>query len=1316
MQSKALAYDSDAMAMTESQRQSVFGGLTGAPTNAELEDEGKYVLADDAWWVRTGHPSYDASKFYAVTSVEDPYGNVYSTTYDAHALLTVSSTDPLGNTASAEYDYRVLGPWQLTDANGNRSQVAFDVLGFVTATAVMGKVGDTDGDTLEDPTSTFEYDLFAWQTAGKPNWAKTRVRETHQDPNTRWLESYSYFGGGGGVVMTKVQARPGLAPERDGNGELVFVDDVLQYEDTGPDVRWVGNGRVIRDNKGNVVKAYEPYFSSTHAYEDEAELVEQGVTPLMHYDPLGRLIRTDLPNGTFSNVEFTPWEQTSEDPNDTVIGSDWHTVRISYQGADVGLLAEKRAALLAADHHGTPSVVHLDTLGRPFLSVAHNKDLVGDSEYYTTKSVLDIQGHVLEVIDARDNTAESRMYGMLGQSLVVSSVDAGDRYTLLNALGQSMRSWDSRSQRFSYSYDTLRRPVDRTVSVSGGSEKLLGRIVYGDLLSTPEDTNHVGRVYRVYDGAGVATTVEFDFKGNPLEEQRQLVTSKTTQPDWSSLFGQSTIAAMATAATSLLDSETFSASSERDAVNRVLTAISPDDSEVIYSYDEGGALQAVEVKQRGSSTAETVVGDMTYNARGQRKSVVYGSTSSPTTTTTYGYDPLTYRLASLTTVRGSDDATLQRLHYHYDPVGNITDIRDSAQQTVYYNNSVVEAANSYIYDATYRLIEATGREHSTQGTTQRADVQIMIGAQPMTSDPSAMRRYTQKFTYDEVGNILKMQHIPASGTGWTRHYEYDADGNRLDKTSAPGDSALGPYTHAYTYDAHGNMTAMPHLSSMVWNHDDELREVTVGTETVYFQYAGGMRSRKYVEKSGATTEERIYVGPFEIYRKRINGTLDLERESLLISDDTGRICIIETKSVDSGLAVGSPTGIWRYQLSNHLGSAATEVDGSGAVISYEEYHPYGTSAYRAVNASIAVSAKRYRYTGMERDEETGLGYHSARYYAPWLGRWTASDPIGLEDEVNRYGYAGASPAQSFDINGLSKATDKEKARFARAYDKVKSEDVDFKEVDRLLRKNAPELARLLPENWFDSPDLSELELAPGKFMELTMDASEKGRPVDTKVESFGPRSKLKPGFRSPESGESLKVNVITDARFGAGMVSIFDAERRNWDFSMTEKDIVTALRRERIAKAAYELEHELGHVSDILVEEGITHMSDGQPVPMGAGSIQAARWVASMVGAGLELAEFEARALQALDSDPLIGEAMSESALALFLTEASHTIWLRQQRGVFIPEVDHAIEQVAERISDRPSWKRAATEIVHHLLKSEMPEQQIVVSPAQMGW
>ena len=43
----------------------------------------------------------------------------------------------------------------------------------------------------------------------------------------------------------------------------------------------------------------------------------------------------------------------------------------------------------------------------------------------------------------------------------------------------------------------------------------------------------------------------------------------------------------------------------------------------------------------------------------------------------------------------------------------------------------------------------------------------------------------------------------------------------------------------------------------------------------------------------------------------------------------------------------SGTQVIRYQLGNHLGSASLELDRDGAVISYEEYHPYGTTAFQA---------------------------------------------------------------------------------------------------------------------------------------------------------------------------------------------------------------------------------------------------------------------------------------------------------------------------------------------------------------------------------
>jgi hypothetical protein len=122
------------------------------------------------------------------------------------------------------------------------------------------------------------------------------AREKHGPANTRWLESYTYLDGLGGELMKKVQAEPGLAPLRDANGELVRDQNgVIQVGNASP--RWVGTGRVVLDNKGNPIKQYEPFFSSTHEYEDEDDLVEWGVTPILRYDPLGRVVRTDLPDG-----------------------------------------------------------------------------------------------------------------------------------------------------------------------------------------------------------------------------------------------------------------------------------------------------------------------------------------------------------------------------------------------------------------------------------------------------------------------------------------------------------------------------------------------------------------------------------------------------------------------------------------------------------------------------------------------------------------------------------------------------------------------------------------------------------------------------------------------------------------------------------------------------------------------------------------------------------------------------------------------------------------------------------------------------------
>jgi RHS repeat-associated protein len=95
-----------------------------------------------------------------------------------------------------------------------------------------------------------------------------------------------------------------------------------------------------------------------------------------------------------------------------------------------------------------------------------------------------------------------------------------------------------------------------------------------------------------------------------------------------------------------------------------------------------------------------------------------------------------------------------------------------------------------------------------------------------------------------------------------------------------------------------------------------------------------------------------------------------------------------------------------------------ELNDQAGIISYEEYHPYGTTAYRVMNSSLEAPPKRYRYTGKERDDESGFYYHGARYYAPWLGIWTSCDPIGLAENVlDLYVYARSNPICYHDLDG-----------------------------------------------------------------------------------------------------------------------------------------------------------------------------------------------------------------------------------------------------------------------------------------------------------
>ena len=1009
--SHGLPFESYRLALTPGLLSGVLNDTFTRVDNTIL-GEGKYqdLLSDGHQWAPSGKVIFDNTHFYLPTAQIDAFGNQSTIQYDGYHLLLTQATDAVGNTTIAQHDYRLLQPDLVTDPNGNRQAFAFDVRGMVTAMAVMGKTTESEGNTLADPTITFEYDLFRWMDQQLPNYAKTRARESHSLPDTRWQESYAYSNGLGQVIMTKTIAAPGDAFSRDANGDLLrdANGDLIMVNS---DPRWAASGRTILDNKGNPVKQYEPYYSSTFEYESEAELVEYGVTPVIHYDPLGRAIRTELPDNTITKVTFDPWQQASHDQNDTVLESLWYIERNNPDPAGSEPTdADERAAWLAAKHAGTPQVVHFDALGRSFLTIDDNAT---DGLYQMTTE-LDIQGNPLSITDAKGRQSFTYIYNLLNQPLKTTHLDNGTRYAIGNVAGKPLRAWDSRSQAFRFKYDALQRPTHTFLTIdydlaTPGAEKLITLTIFGERKSNPEGRNLRGQVYLIYDSSGLTENTRFDFKGNLLIGKRQMALEYQNVPDWSSLDGITSGDTVLTNSQALLEAEKFTTSTYYDALNRPRDITLMDSSRFFPVYNEGGQLQAISTRVRGATPAVNFVQSITYNARGQREKILYGNNAQ----TTYAYDSHTFRLTRLRTTRNSGSDVLQDLNYTYDPVGNIVALRNDAQQTIFFNNTQVDPHAKYTYDALYRLLSAEGREFVNNNAAPGPG-DIAINPLPDTNT-SALRLYNQSYEYDELGNIMKMIH-QATGGNWTRHYHYDTN-NYLLGTSNDG---IAPSPAQYTYDTHGNMTAMPHLPTMSWDYADRLHSADLGGGGItYYAYdAGGDRARKVIE-NGNIKEERIYLGAWEVYRKYVNGTLDTERESLHIMDDTRRIALVETLTVDNGIAVTTPTPLHRYQLTNHLDSATLELDSTAAIISYEEYYPFGSSSYRSGRNNAETSLKRYRYVGKERDDETGLYYYGARYYASWLARFVSVDP--LKDDYpyyTSYQYAGNKPINNIDLDGL----------------------------------------------------------------------------------------------------------------------------------------------------------------------------------------------------------------------------------------------------------------------------------------------------------
>ena len=871
--------------------------------------------ADDQYWVRSGLAGFApdaAQRFYLAERYVDAFGNTTTLAYDPnYSLYLRSSTDPLGNTTSIatdtvlgsdRYDYRVLAPLEMVDPNDNHSEIWFDALGLVAAQAAKGKKrnGTWEGDHL----GNFDVSLANPPVSTVAQFClRTDVAEDDQQARD-WLDTattrFVYHLGesfdpqGRPIFGTRMAAACGIAREKHvgqlATNELSHLQVALECSDGGGNVlmkkvqaeplpgqtglRWIVNGLTVLNNKGKPVKQHEPAFSTIGFGPEPPQ--PNGVAILLYYDAAGRLVRSEMPDGTLGRVEFSPWHLSRFDANDTVRESRWYADRGSpdpVQPLPANASAQTRAAWLAAQHSDTASLTILDGIGREVVGVAHNRVMnaagIAQNETYLTHTKRDTEGKPLWIRDTRGNlvmqyitppvpnnqaadpgTGFAPGYDIAGNPLFQHSMDAGDRWVVNDAAGQPLVRWDSRGQVLVSGYDELRRPTTLELMSAAQTARILVSLTqYAQ--RTPDDVqyNRCGRTWRSFDQSGVVTKSAFDFKGNVRQVARRLANTYDVDTNWRPVLAL----ALTAEPNTLLMSETFTRIAEYDALNRATLQ---------YQWHRSGepvAVYRTTFNQRGLPvTAELTVGatktpaghvggvtttaitSLTYDARGQRLGRRLGNGVA----TTYSYDPETFRLVTARSTR-PNRPKLQDLRYTYDAGGNIVEIADDAVPVEFFDNTVIEGRKRYAYDALYRLTEASGREHAGQISYALSEnwndcsFRVAYGA----NDAKAWRNYTQRFTYDGVGNVLVMRHVTLdTSQRWTRQYEYAADSNRLLATgtgSAPVAThypAAPTLANVYDYNAHGSIVALSHLPQMEWEFTEQLSYISrsaasTGTDT-----------------------------------------------------------------------------------------------------------------------------------------------------------------------------------------------------------------------------------------------------------------------------------------------------------------------------------------------------------------------------------------------------------------------------------------------------------------------------------------------------
>jgi RHS repeat-associated protein len=177
--------------------------------------------------------------------------------------------------------------------------------------------------------------------------------------------------------------------------------------------------------------------------------------------------------------------------------------------------------------------------------------------------------------------------------------------------------------------------------------------------------------------------------------------------------------------------------------------------------------------------------------------------------------------------------------------------------------------------------------------------------------------------------------------------------------------------------------------------------------------------------------------------KKSNGKLywyGLSADPLLETDLAGNNATEFIFFKGKRVARRDSAGAISYFFSDHLGSSRVVTSATGGIVDESDFYPFGGE-----RVITSTSGNNYKFTGKERDTESGLDYFAARYYSSQFGRFMTPDwadtpttvpyaDFGNPQSLNLYTYVGNNPITRFDVDGHCWPANECAAAFQNAVD------------------------------------------------------------------------------------------------------------------------------------------------------------------------------------------------------------------------------------------------------------------------------------------